>query len=66
MITDFKQEKQITISTPENVVRMNPKKAEKKQALTAVTSRRGAINLSHSLASDYESAWDEANAKLGG
>lgn len=66
MITDFKQEKQITISTPENVVHINPKKAEKKQALTAVTSRRGAINLSHSLASDYESAWDEANAKLGG
>ena len=66
MITDFKQEKQITVSTPDNVVPINPKKAEKKQALTSVTSRRGAVNPSHSVSTDYESAWEEANAKLGG
>ena len=66
MFNDFKRENNINIQPSDNVVRIDPEKAKKKQALTAVTSRRGSVNSSHSVASDYESAWEEANAKTGG
>jgi len=61
MISDFKRENNINIQPP-----VNTEKAKKKQALSVVTSRRGAVNAAHSVAADYESAWEEANAKLGG
>ncbi len=68
LFTDFKRDSNIT-QTPEpsdNVIPISPTKAARKQALTTVTTRRGAINTGSAVASDYESAWDEANAKQGG
>ena len=72
LITDFKREQNIPL-TPhlqpllDNVAPINPTKTARKQVLTAVTTRRGAVNIGGgALANDYESAWDEANAKQGG
>ena len=69
LITDFKTENNIPITQPspvaENVVPINAKKAEKKLAMTAVTTRRGAVNASMAVANDYESAFDEATSKGG-
>lgn len=64
LIADFKHETNIQPS--DNVVPINTKKAEKKAALTSVTSRRGAINTGHAIAGNYEDAWDEAISKQGG
>jgi hypothetical protein len=64
LIADFKRENNINSS--DNVVPINTKKTEKKQALTTVTSRRGAVNPGFAVAGDYESAWDEAISKQGG
>lgn len=68
LIATFKRENNITPSEPEldNVVQMDKKKAEKKQAMTAVTTKRGAVNASMSVASDYDGSWDEAISKQGG
>jgi len=50
-----------------DVIDLNKKRQEqkdkKKQDLTGVPTKRGAVNVSHSPASDYDSAWDEAVKK---
>lgn len=77
LISDFKQENNLTINsninsnssppnTPNTSNVLNIKKAEKKQNLTAVTTRKGAVNPSYAIAEDYEGAWDEAIRKQGG
>jgi len=72
MLSDFKKETgiippvQTTPDTPQNVVNIDSKKAERKQAMTAVTTRRGAVNAAMSQANDFESAFDEALNRQGG
>ena len=74
LISDFKRENNIPLTfqtlasqtTPDNIVPLTSAKAARKQALTTVTTRRGAVNTGGAFAGDYESAWDEANAKQGG
>ena len=59
---DFKREQNIPI-TPnraDNVVPMNPATAIRKQALTAVNTRRGAVATGTAIADDYEGAFEEA------
>jgi hypothetical protein len=63
LISDFKAESNIQPSTNSNVVNIN--KAERKQAMTAVTTRRGAVNPAMAVANDYEGAFDEALHKGG-
>jgi hypothetical protein len=61
LINDFKRENDITPTPPpENVVPITRKKAEKRQALAAVDTRRGAIATQSKIADDYEGAFDEA------
>jgi hypothetical protein len=65
LLNDFKYENNIpTAQPPANVVSMG-KKAERKLAMTAVTTRRGAINPSMAVAKDFEGAWDEASHRGG-
>jgi hypothetical protein len=63
LISDFKAANNIQPSTNSNVVNIN--KAERKQAMTAVTTRRGAVNPAMAVANDYEGAFDEALHKGG-
>ena len=70
LITDYKNENNIPIihqASPDttNVVQMSPEKAKKKLAMTAVTTRRGAVNASMAVANDFEGAFDEAVNKGG-
>lgn len=58
LLTDFKTEN--NLAPQGNVVNMNSRKADKKAALSAVNTRRGAVNASMSVANDYEGAFDEA------
>jgi hypothetical protein len=65
LFTDFKRDNGIlteteTDQTPDNVVQM---KALKKQALTPVTSRRGAVNTLIAAKDDFDGGWDEAQNK---
>ena len=64
LVSDFKRENNIqsTPNTPDNVLTMpiNPARAAKKAALTSVTTKRGAGNISSAQATDYDSAFDEA------
>jgi len=62
LISDFKKANNIqTEADPnEKIVPINKKKDEKRQALAAVETRRGAVNGSQSIADDFESAFDEA------
>lgn len=62
LISDFKRDNNIplTPNTPENVLTMTPARASRKAALTAVTTKRGAVNISSAQATDYDSAFDEA------
>ncbi len=64
LITDFKRENNIPIVQPSpKVVAIDAKKAEKKQAMTAVTTRRGAVSTGFAVANDFEGAFDEALKK---
>jgi hypothetical protein len=68
LITDFKKESNIPL-TPlpsAEVIPIDSKRAAKKQALTTVTTRRGAVNPSVAVVDDFEGAFDEAVHKLGG
>ena len=62
LFTDFKRDNNITsiqnqqTNSSSNVVSINRKKA----ALTSVTTRRGAVNISSAPSDDYDSAFDEA------
>jgi hypothetical protein len=62
LLTDFKKESNIPL-TPlpsAEVIPIDSKKAAKKQALTTVTTRRGAVNPSVAVVDDFEGAFDEA------
>lgn len=65
LLNDFKLEHNISSPPRDNVLDINTRKAEKKLAMTAVTTRRGAVNPSHVVASDFEGAFDEALHKGG-
>ena len=74
LLADFKKENNITTpsaeAVPDNVVEIDKKKqeieaekAKKKKAMESPISRRGAVNPSHGIADDFESAFDEALQK---
>ena len=56
LLTDFKTENNITVAerTPD------VKKEQKKKAMAAVTSKRGAVNASMTVPDDFEGAFEEA------
>jgi hypothetical protein len=62
LISDFKKENSLLSNkitqSSDNVIDI--KKAEKKQALTAVVGKHGAVNPAHAVKDDYDSAFDEA------
>lgn len=65
LITDFKTENNILPATSNNGTSAgaditDPAKEEKRQALMAVNTGKGAINPAHQLSEDFESAFDEA------
>jgi hypothetical protein len=67
LLSDFKRENNLSTSQPpNNVVPINPAKEAKRQAMTTVTTRRGAVNASMTVANDFEGAFDEAMNKHGG
>lgn len=58
LITDFKRENGLEqAQTPTDI---NQRKIRKRQALTSVVTRHGAVNLATGAAQDYEAAFDEA------
>ena len=59
-LDDFKKENNLTKEPDPKVIDINERKAEKKQNLTAVISRRGAVNQLQKVADDYDGAFDEA------
>lgn len=68
LYSDFKRENNIETALPvsrddDKVVNMNVRRAEKKSALQAVHTRRGAVNTGKSIVDDYEGAWEEAANK---
>ena len=65
LFTDFKRENNIPeIPQPsDNVIQMNARKAEKKKALTTVTSRAGSVSINKPVSDDFEGAFDEASNK---
>lgn len=61
LLDDFKKEN--NIGAPEEnaqVVNLAKKRAEKREALTSVTTRRGAVNTGMAAHNDFESAFEEA------
>jgi hypothetical protein len=60
LISDFKRESNIQTQGADNVVPITSTKAARKQALTSVTTRRGAVNTGKAIMDDYEGAFDEA------
>ena len=61
LISDFKRESNITPKpASDNVVVIDPKKAARKQTLTTVPTRRGAVNTNVAVRDDFEGAFDEA------
>lgn len=58
LISDFKQES--GISQQQVLENVNQRKTRKKQALTSVVTRRGAVNMATGVAQDYDAAFDEA------
>lgn len=67
VLSDYKKENNIPLTPsdqlPEdnpNVIDLKNKRQERKQNLTAVTGRRGAVNISHAVADDFDGAFDEA------
>jgi len=61
LINDFKRENNIEPPPPpDNVIPISKKKTEKRQALAAVDTRRGAIAIQSAIKDDYEGAFDEA------
>lgn len=61
LYNDFKRENNITeTQLSDNVVSIKTAKAAKKQALSSVTTRRGAVNLVTAISDDFEGAFEEA------
>lgn len=66
-LTDFKKDNNILPpDKPENVINIDSKKETKKQAMSAVVTKRGAVNLKQASTDDYEGSFDEALRKSGG
>jgi hypothetical protein len=59
LLSDFKQENNLQ-SAPSNTINFNEKREQKRQALSAVTTKRGAVNPSMAVAEDYDNAFEEA------
>lgn len=66
LISDFKQENGLLEtdkndqSRKDNLVDLNKKKAQKKQDLTAVITKRGSVDTGQGRADDFDSAYNEA------
>ncbi len=64
LITDFKRDSNIPItSSSENIVDINSRREQKRQALQSVASRRAPVQSSHAVATDFDAAFDEALRK---
>lgn len=59
LLNDFKTENNLQ-APPDNTVNFNAKREEKRMALAAVNTKRGAVNTSMPVAEDYENAFEEA------
>lgn len=69
LISDFKKDNNIQTEASTDtskVVNIDTKKAERKQALTSVETRRSAVNAGKALVDDFEGAFEEAVKKIGG
>jgi hypothetical protein len=69
LISDFKKDNNIQTEASTDtskVVNIDAKKAERKQALTSVPTKRSAVNASKALVDDFEGAFEEAVNKIGG
>jgi len=60
---DFKTENNIKPDTDSKVVDINKKKLEKKEAMEAVVTRRGAVHTGGAVSTDFDGAFDEAANK---
>jgi hypothetical protein len=63
LLTDFKKENNIGPPPDNPVVDINIKREQKRQALTAVTTKRGAVNAVMPANNDFESSFEEALRK---
>lgn len=69
LITDFKRENGLLETNKndqlqaDNLIDMQKKKAEKKQNLTAVITKRGSVDANQARADDFDSAYNEALKK---
>ena len=69
LISDFKTENNLleanqnNQSRSDNLIDMDKKKAEKKQNLTAVITKRGSVDAGQGRADDFDSAYNEALKK---
>ncbi len=64
LISDFKRESNILTSTPqENVVDLSSRREQKRAALQFVSTRRGPVASGTHVATDFDSAFDEAIRK---
>lgn len=65
LYTDFKRDSNIPLNNQpsDNVIPINSRKAERKQALTSVTTRRGAVNIASSVRDDFDGAFEEASSR---
>lgn len=63
LISDFKKELDINLSESTGG-ELEKKRAQKKQALKSVGSRRGPVNLNQASSDDFEAAFDEAIQKI--
>lgn len=66
LLNDFKKDNNIATSTqapPDNVVKLDPKKAERKATMTPPNSRGTAVTTTVQSTDDYDGAFDEALRK---
>ncbi len=63
LLDDFKKENNLMPDVNAQVVDLNGKREQKRQALKSVPSRRAAVNPAMSVKEDYEGAFDEATNK---
>lgn len=60
LLDGFKEENNIEVEKKGEVIDINKAKEERKAALTPPVTRRGAVNASMAVATDFEGAFDEA------
>lgn len=69
LIADFKRESNLStppsepVNPPPNVSNISVKREQRRSALQSVPNRRGAVQAFHNVATDYDSAFDEALRK---